>query len=639
MVNTLDNLITLEELCNQLSISIATGKNWTKLGKLLPTSDNNGVLLFSQDYINEFKTHIENGKNDLLKNRRNKKYISGNSFYSSYVSVNSKNLKSIENILNEIENLKVEITDEIIATIIVYFAKQWTGGKFKFLIDDITENFGYSQKFIEKLKDICNYQIEYEQNEDILGLLYLSLRNLRDRKSTGAYYTPTKIVKTLCANLFSQFNYKNKSVLDPCCGTGNFILQLPEDFSPEFVYASDIDLMSIFIARINYALKFNIQNKNLLYSNIFCCDYLSKNSDKKYDFIIGNPPWGFAFSSEQKKMLQNKYTCAVGSNIESYDVVVEQAIQDLNNEGILSFILPEAFLNVKTHTPIRKYLTEGNSICYLEYFGEVFDGVQCPSVNIQILHNKKPFTSVGMHVKTSKDEFVIRENREINPNCFNFSTNDEEYLLIKKISSIPNKITLKNNADFALGIVTGNNAKFLSTEKSLDNELILKGADILKYKFKNSGHYIKFEPKSFQQVAPCEMYRAKEKLFYKFISDKLVFSYDNQQTLSLNSCNILIPKIDGLTVKYVMAVLNSSIAQFFFKKQFNSIKVLRSHLEQIPIPKICKTKQTEIEKLVEQIIIAEGEDYKKLVKVIDEKISRLYKLSNSEYSFILDKLN
>ncbi len=67
------------------------------------------------------------------------------------------------------------------------------------------------------------------------------------------------------------------------------------------------------------------------------------------------------------------------------------------------------------------------------------------------------------------------------------------------------------------GIVTGNNKEYILAEKRDDNEIILKGSDIQRYGMTPSGYYIRFVPESFQQVAPIEMYRAKEKLLYRFI--------------------------------------------------------------------------------------------------------------------------
>ena len=155
-----------------------------------------------------------------------------------------------------------------------------------------------------------------------------------------------------------------------------------------------------------------------------------------------------------------------------------------------------------------------------------------------------------------------------------------------------------------------------------DCEPILKGADIEKFRIKQIKNYIKFKPDEFQQCAPEEVFRVKEKLVYKFISKKLVIAYDDEQTLTLNSCNILIPQIKGLDIKYILAVLNSDIAQFYFEKKFNSVKVLRSHIEQIPIPFVDFNVQKPIIDLVNKII--NGKNIDKSAFELNKKIKSLY---------------
>ena len=86
--------LTLNELCEELTISTATARNWIKLGKIKPE--------FSVDYVKNLKKDIASGKKNYLKSRRNKKYISGNSLYKDYVSKNSKNIQVIANLLSKI---------------------------------------------------------------------------------------------------------------------------------------------------------------------------------------------------------------------------------------------------------------------------------------------------------------------------------------------------------------------------------------------------------------------------------------------------------------------------------------------------------------------------------------------------------
>ena len=199
------------------------------------------------------------------------------------------------------------------------------------------------------------------------------------------------------------------------------------------------------------------------------------------------------------------------------------------------------------------------------------------------------------------------------------------------IVSIKNAAYLKGNAKFALGIVTGNNKEYILAEKRDDNEIILKGSDIQRYGMTPSGNYIRFVPESFQQIAPIEMYRAKEKLLYRFISEVPVFTYDDQQTLSLNSCNIVIPEIDGIEMKYVLAILNSSVASYFVTKKFNSIKLLRSHIEQIPIPIVSKD--------IQVAIVNSSENISGLYEELDGDIMALYGLNANQIETIQTALS
>ncbi|MDE7209912.1 MAG: N-6 DNA methylase [Lachnospiraceae bacterium] len=650
-------LLSLNDCCKLLSISVATGKNWVKLGKLVPQIVIKQAPFFTHDYVNLVKDELTNKTNKTLKSRRNKKYITGNNMYDSYVSENSGANESVQKVLDYIHEQNIEVDELLVKALVMECAIQLlldsiispfegnclyrylTGaisldGR-EFLIDDILEDKNAVLEFIKKYPALFEITYHYEQNEDILGLLYISTKNLGVRKATGLYYTPTKVVKMLCLKLFENNSIDKKKVLDPCCGTGNFLLQLPENIPFENIYGNDIDIISVKIARINISLKYNIKEKKKLYEHVMAEDYLNHSFSEKFDYIIGNPPWGYEYTTEERGRLKDKYRSATGSNIESYDIFIEQALSDLCVNGVLSFVLPEALLNVKAHAPIRNIITQRCSFQYLHFLGNAFDGVQCPCIILQLIFKDKPFSAVGLVVNDGKKEFSIHTERAIDAECLSFSTTDKEYSILNKIETIHSKITLKNQAVFALGIVTGNNKKYICTEKNSDNEMILKGSNLRKFRYHKSDEYIIFNPESFQQVAPVEYYRAEEKLLYRFICNQLVFAYDSSQTLSLNSCNLLIPRVDGLSVKYIMAILNSRIAQFYFKKQFNSVKVLRSHIEKIPIPKIEKEQQEALQKIVEVLItVLDQEKILSAYECLDAEIARLYGLDDDEYDII-----
>lgn len=648
--------ISLKDLCVSLSISEATGRNWLKLEKIIPQKTINHKPYFSKEYLTTVKETIGSLSDNRLKSRRNKSAVSGHSMYENYVSSDSKNQKIISDLLKKISDEKIIVTRSLlfllaadcslkllnektknnnIGNIYSYCLQNNAKCEYYFLIDDLLAKI--DEDIItcaQKYKALFDTSYYYEEKEDVLGLLYLSLSNIGKRKSAGAYYTPSKIARKLCDQLFNDNSKKEITVLDPGSGTGNFMLQLPNFIHYQNVYCTDIDELSVLLARINYALKYEIYDKKTIYTHVYMHNYLKDNINMKYDYIIGNPPWGYDFSANELSLLKSKYNCAKGRCIESYDVFIEESLRRINNGGTISFVLPEAIINVNSHTPIRKILTAVASITYIEYLGNVFDKVQCPCVLLSVKYTGKQFSYIGTKVKTSQNEYVIKKERKLDINQMSFLSTDEEYDILQKIVSFKKIAHLKDNAIFALGIVTGDNARFISKSKLDGYEQILKGSNIEKYTIIPSNNYIRFQPNLFQQVAPKEYYRAKEKLLYRFISESLIFAYDDKQTLSLNSCNILIPKIDGLSTKYILAILNSSVAQFYFKKSFNSIKVLRSHIESIPIPIVDMDVQNRIIGFVNKLINDvpnKSEIYLKLDKIISE----LYGLTPFEHATYL----
>lgn len=615
--------ITLKELCDILSISAATGRNWIKQKKLIPQYTDKKTPYFTREYLKKLQADIQTGENKRLKSRRNKKYVSGNSFYNSYVSANCKNLRILQNLLRltaeEGIALSLETIQYFVADCALHLFAQKNHSAYKgdssllyrylthsiklpvyhSFIDALISNKADAVAFCKAHPLLFDMKYLYEPSEDILGLIYISCKNLGSRKATGAYYTPTKVVARLISHLALTPNDK---ILDPCCGTGNFLLQLPDTIPFAKINGNDLDSISVKIARINMALKYDALPVAAITSHITQKNYLTEYTEADFQYIIGNPPWGYAFSEEEKENLRNRFITASEKNIESYDIFIERALKNLSPNGYLSFVLPEALLNVKAHSPIRKLLLEKTSVTYVEFLENVFDSVQCPAILLQLQFTGKQLSTVGLKVKTAHKNFDILTERKVTEAYFNFQTTDEEYSVLEKIKSLPHTVFLSGNADFALGIVTGNNRELVSSEKNASNEMVLRGADLCKYHANPSHSFILFKPESFQQVAPAAFYRAPEKLLYRFISRQLVFAYDNKQTLSLNSCNIVIPRLQGIDIKYVLAILNSRVAQFLYQMEFHSVKVLRSHIECIPIPVVDKAMQHAIIQVTDRLI-------------------------------------
>ena len=183
-------------------------------------------------------------------------------------------------------------------------------------------------------------------------------------------------------------------------------------------YAFDIDISAVKIARINLALKFGKYDIDFSKKHITQSNYLTQNTRKKCDYILGNPPWGYNFTEDEKKCLKPLYKTAEGKNIESFDLFIEKTFKTLNEGGCFSFVLPQALLNVKTHEQTRKIIINEGKIEYLEFLNEAFDKVQCPSIILKVKKAPESFSYKNTRVSDGRKVRTIKKERKITSRCF-----------------------------------------------------------------------------------------------------------------------------------------------------------------------------------------------------------------------------
>jgi predicted RNA methylase len=671
----INELFDITALSNAIHITTDTAMLWVKLKKIIPDRCYKNRYFFYRDNILKVMKELNNQENSRLKSRRNKTYKEGIDLYSSYLprfSYNDLGIKKIFDILNNEYHLvpNHQQVNLIVAECALQLLNQSLGmcfsrakdllglyitgkinlGEYNILLDSLIINKSASLEFINTYPLLFNINYIFVENEDLLGYLYLSVSNISDRKKSGIYYTPCRVVNKLIMNLAeSGMIDENIRYLDPCCGTGNFILNLPDIIPWQKIWATDLDKNAIYLCRINMLLKFPSMPLNELLGRIRCADYLMNDfrNINAIDadgplVILGNPPWGVNYSLNEKLQLSRMFECASPMNVESFALFIEKSIRLMRTGDYLSFVIPETLLRVYSHLPIRRLLNEMCSIKGCMVLGEQFSNVNCPSIIFTV--QREPLNENTSKLRCSgaviypgiSKSFTIRNNRPFD-NEFDILLDETQYRLLNKLMSTDNCTTLAGNADWALGIVTGNNNKFLEKEKNKNNEIILKGLNINKFKinYKNI-NYIKYNRELFQQKAPDELYRAPEKLFYKFINKNLIFAYDNKKTLSLNSANILIPKFNNLNIKYILAVLNSDIANFIYHKKFKAVKVLRSQLEVIPIKIINADEQQYFINMADKIINnnLSDKEINNIILQINERLNSLYDLSEDEIEIL-----
>lgn len=471
----------------------------------------------------------------------------------------------------------------------------------------------YSYRTVNELSTILIPQNE----DDLLGIIYQSnmMEGIKNQK--GSYYTPRKVTFSMVSALsFAD----GQTFLDPCCGSGAFLLSLPCK-NPKQIFGIDNDPIAVMIAKFNLLLHFPSCD---FLPNIVCADFLTSTpfGSVCFDYIVTNPPWG-AFVGDAINISEI-------TSRETFSLFFVRAFQQLKGKGIVRFLLPEAILNVKAHKDIRNYILSHCCLKSITVCDSSFSGVVTGFVDIECQKKQKNDTVMIFNGKSafSIDRSVFMEN-ENNVFCFQNTMDSEIVKQCKRIG----KLSLENSV-WALGVVTGDNKGKLKSAPGQGLEAIYTGKEIVPYGLKKPCNYILYDRASFQQVAKEEYYRAEEKLIYKFISNKLVFAYDNEQRLFLNSANILIPKIPGMNIKTVMALLNSELFSFLYQKMFGEVKILKGNLLQLPFPEISEEQDTRILALVDSIISGCTEN----VESLQAEVYSLFNLSQEQIQHIRSKV-
>lgn len=640
-------VITLATACKMLGISEATGKNWLRLGKLSAKDTETGKLIYKHE-VENLLLSLKKDNSNVLKSRRNKTALKGRELYVNYVSRESPNHAAVALLVNGFTGSTTAITALLCESFLQLLVdakrikSNCTKQYFRAYLEGTLDADIYDWLLLELMdktsrntllsasKKLPSFTLHFVPFEDTLGLIYLSLMELSKRRQSGRYYTPQSLTDTAVETLQVS---RGRVFLDPCCGSGNFLLRLlRRGARVEDLYGCDLDGFSVTLARINFVLSGNCSDKDTLQDHLLKCDTITCRSLPQVDVLLGNPPWGSCDDEKVVSRYARTLICAEKKRPCYADLFVERSLNLLKDGGIVQFVLPEALLNVASHETIRAFITEHARVRSVRYLGEVFHAVQCPSVILTLEKTSFSNASGDVIVNVGDSNYIVRRQRK--GADFNFKVTDQESLVLDKMDDLEHCVKLKGHAKFALGIVTGSNNNSIFNEKIEGAEPVLRGLDIEPFKINPPDSFIKYEEGAFQQVAPMELYRAKEKLVYRFIAKYPIVAVDTHGMLTLNSCNLLVPEFKDLSATYLAAVLNSSAVRFYFEKKFHTIKILRSLLEEVPVPVASKEDQMYIEFLVEELKEADEVASKEIIKKIDRKIAEIYGLGKRALKLI-----
>ncbi|WP_195454974.1 N-6 DNA methylase [Turicibacter sanguinis] len=536
----------------------------------------------------------------------------------------------------------------------------------------------------------------------------------------GEVYTPNKLSDFVSMIIMKEYlkheNGESLVVLDPACGDGSLLNGLQKNISElkekinhiEF-HGCDINSESINIAKKRFGIQEEINFKWFVMDSIIpekgkkYVDGWESRTNKKYDIIITNPPWG-ADLLHSKLELQSAGYINTSGQIDSYYLFVEMCYNLLNDGGICLMILPDSIFGQEA-MDIREYLVKNTELKLISKLGEkIFPGVNRATSLIMFRKNKSLGESnvacfrldSDSRIKYLKDEVqldevyekkhhMILQSRFLNNNSYEFDidTKDTEIELVDKIKSCSidwdeyfncgrgveiskngvvarcmhcgnwQGITKKqykdgykkcNNCDKETAINQTNVDILVSKDNCKEGTKFLVGENIKRFEI-NGNRYLKMGYKGINYKDE-DGYKTKKLLIRKTgLGINAVIDYTGT-IISQTIYYYILKEEKDFDLEYVLGILNSRVIFYYYLKKYGENE-WKSHpylthtiIKDLPIKKI-NDENKEIASEISNLVkkILERGYSNTLDKEIEKLVMSLYNINEMEKKMIMDEIN
>jgi len=299
-----------------------------------------------------------------------------------------------------------------------------------------------------------------------LSIKYTLETNKDYLKKYGQFFTLSQEILCKLLNHSVKNGTENNyiDILEPSVGTGNLILECMKHFKYFSLDAIEIDTKIYDKTKILFETQ---NNKNI---NIVNNDFLKYDFEKKYDFIIGNPPY-FEISKETRILpeITKNFKQILNGRTNIYSLFIYKSIKLLKKNGQLIFIIPKTILSGKYFSKLRVFIHQ-----------------HCNIIDIIKFDNSKLFKNALQSVIIlklelrdqieSNNKFIVKINNEIYfvKNCNNLYLNTQT-TSISKLNCIvkTGNVVWNKHKELLLDIKTDVTLQLIKSSNIKNGKLIL----------------------------------------------------------------------------------------------------------------------------------------------------------------------
>ncbi|MBO4699844.1 N-6 DNA methylase [bacterium] len=348
-----------------------------------------------------------------------------------------------------------------------------------------------------------------------------------------------------------------------------------------------------------------------------------------FDCVIGNPPYGAAFSKEEELYLRKKYPHQ-SYQLDSYLIFTEKVSRLVNKNGLIGFIMPNTWLSTVFSEGMRRYIFDNYCVKNIRHYSFFVFKEATVETDIYIWENSSAAPAendielaiIDSRKKTQEIRIPQKLIMEKNGSPINIYEYADRTGLKEKLSGLSRLSSFVQIVQGAKPFQKGKGNP-PQTEKTLEEKPFiqefkkdrtfvpcLRGNLINRYaNFWDNNYFI-----SYGDWLAEPRYSAKfdcpEKLLVRQTGDSIIAAYDDRQFVARDNLYVVRADEKKINLKYLLCLLNSSFVTWYYRTYINPEKgkvlaqVKRTHLLQIPVPAATADQQAHLAKLADAMIAA-----------------------------------
>lgn len=238
------------------------------------------------------------------------------------------------------------------------------------------------------LKEFIKDNLENYQYWELAKIVELSNAL---RLKHAAYYTRQDICFTIIKDLPDASRYEKLTILEPSVGAGNFLPLLVNKYktvNDVEIDVIDIDPEAINILKIltkKLLLPTNVKINFIVDDFLFFGQTNLFNQYKRYDIIVGNPPFG-SITENPKVLVEYKKDKYNNQTSNLFSFFLEKCTQLGDTIGL---IIPKSFLSAPEFNKTRELVSNFAVKKITDYGEKAFKGVKIETISLIVDSTKK----------------------------------------------------------------------------------------------------------------------------------------------------------------------------------------------------------------------------------------------------------